>query len=70
MTIHTINSFMVDGRLDIEEPEQIINIAKRDGIVDANEKRVLAEIIARLTPEELTGEMQRHIEEVRKEYNF
>ena len=64
MTYKSINCFADDGKLDVSELDEIFNIAKRDGVVDANEKRVLANIIKQLKPEELTAEMNKKLQEI------
>jgi tellurite resistance protein len=58
MSFQSINCFADDGKLDADELMKIFEIAKRDGVVDENERRVLRNIISRVTPEELTPEMK------------
>ena len=70
MAFQSISCFADDGKLDVGELNKIVNIALRDGVVDDNEKRVLRSIISKLTPEELTPEMQKRIEEIRSMYGF
>lgn len=67
MTFHSINCFADDGSLDVDELNQIMDIALRDGVVDDNEKRVLANILGRLNAHELTGEMAVRVDEIRRE---
>ena len=57
MTFQSINCFADDGRLDAQELRKIFDIAKRDGVVDDNEKRVLTNIISKVKPEELDQDM-------------
>lgn len=68
MTFHSINCFANDGTLDVEELNQIVNIALKDGVVDDNEKRVLSNIIGRLNETELDGELLAKVDEVKKAY--
>lgn len=68
MTFHSMNCFANDGKLDVHELTQIINIALKDGVFDDNEKRVLANIIGRLNADELSGELLEKVEEVRATY--
>ena len=68
MTFHSINCFANDGRLDVEELNQIVSIALKDGIVDDNEKRVLSNIIGRLKEHELDGELAAKVTQLRLEY--
>lgn len=68
MTFHSINCFADDGSLDVNELNQILAIALKDGIVDDNEKRVLTNIIGRLNESELEGELLSKVEEVKAEF--
>ncbi len=65
MTARSISAFASDGRMDIHEFNEIVDIALRDRVVDENEKRVLGNIIHMLLPHELTEEMSARIGEVR-----
>ena len=56
------------GVLLVPELDELVGVALRDGVVDDNEKRVLGSIIARLTPADLTPEMQSRIAELRVKY--
>lgn len=67
MTYHSINCFANDGKLDVDELAQIFAIAKRDGVVDDNEKRVIKNIIGKLNSAELSAEMLEQLEEIRQE---
>lgn len=68
MTFHSINCFANDGTLDLNELQQILKIALKDGVVDDNEKRVLANIINRLNEAELEGELLAQVEEIKTAY--
>jgi hypothetical protein len=57
-------------QLDVYELNEIVGIALKDGVVDDNEKRVLASIIARLNAEELVGELADKVAELRAEHGF
>lgn len=70
MSTHSIMAFANDGRLDHVEFDQIMAIALRDNVVDDNEKRVLGNIISRLTPAEMTPEMQLRVGNVRAAYGI
>lgn len=67
MSFQSINCFSDDGKLDADELMKIFAIAKRDGVVDENERRVLRNIISRLTPEELTPEMKEALKTIQQE---
>lgn len=58
MTFRSINYFADDGTLQASELQDIFDIALRDGVVDANETRVLRNIIKRVKSSELTEEMR------------
>lgn len=68
MTFHSINCFANDGTLDVNELNQILAIALKDGVVDDNEKHVLSNIIGKLNEEELDGELLSKVEEIKMEY--
>lgn len=70
MSFKSINCFANDGKLLPDELDEIFDIALRDGEVDDNEKRVLRDIISRLTESELTPEMINKIDKLRSEYGF
>lgn len=65
LTYRSINCFANDGKLDVYELDRLIAIAMKDGIIDANEKRVLENIIGRLTPSELSAEMNQKVNALR-----
>lgn len=67
MSFQSINCFADDGKLDAGELMKIFEIAKRDGVVDDNERRVLRNIITRITPEELTSEMKEALKAIQQE---
>ncbi|QGX38507.1 hypothetical protein [Permianibacter aggregans] len=65
LTYRSINCFANDGKLDVHELDRLIAIAMKDGVIDANEKRVLENIIGRLTPSELSAEMSQKVNALR-----
>ena len=70
MAFRSIQCFADDGKLLVHELESLVDIARRDGVVDGNEKRILQGIIERLNPVELTEAMQAKIAELRSELQF
>ncbi|ATH79844.1 hypothetical protein NLY39_00135 [Pseudomonas sp. KHPS1] len=70
MAFRSIKCFADDGKLLVHELESLVDIARRDGVVDANEKRILQGIVARLNPVELTADMQTKIAALRAELQF
>jgi len=69
LTFRSINCFANDGKLDAKELRNLFAIAQKDGIVDANERRVLTNIINKLTPEELDADMQKALADIHKQLN-
>jgi hypothetical protein len=65
MAYRSIECFSNDGKLDPAELQKILDIALADGVVDADERRILVSIIGKLTPTELTPKMQDQIAKVR-----
>lgn len=53
-----IECFSNDGRIDAAELQSLLEIAERDEVVDDNEKRVLRNVISRIKPDEIDGEMK------------
>lgn len=70
MSFRSIQCFTDDGKLMPEELQSIADIALRDGVVDANEKRVLASIISKLNGAELTLPMQAKVAELRSRFSL
>lgn len=70
MSFRSMNCFANDGTLDLHELNEIVAIALKDGVVDDNEKRVLANIISKLNAKELMGELADRVEQLRAEYSF
>lgn len=70
MTFRSINCFSDDGKLDVNELDSLVEIAMRDGEIDDNEKRVLRNIIERLTPAELTADMQARVQGLKEQHGI
>ena len=64
MTFRSIECFSNDGKLDAQELGSILDIAERDGNIDANEIRVLKNIISKIRPDEIDEAMQRKLDEI------
>ncbi|OZG71796.1 hypothetical protein BTA51_19405 [Hahella sp. CCB-MM4] len=67
MTFRSINCFSNDGKLDASELGAIFDIAKRDGVVDQNEIRVLRNIISKVKPHEIDAAMLEKLNEIKNE---
>ena len=70
ITFRSINCFANDGKLDVNELNSLVEIALKDSVIDDNEKRVLRNIIDRLTDAELTEEMHQKISDLRNHYDI
>lgn len=70
LTTQSIAAFADDGRLDVEEFDELMSIALRDNVIDDNEKRVLGNIINRLTTTDLTPELRLRIHDMRQQHGF
>ncbi len=68
IAFRSIQCFADDGKLLVHELEELMAIALRDGVVDEDEKRVLKNIFSKLTPSELTPEMQEKVQQIRAAY--
>lgn len=68
ISFRSIQCFSDDGKLDVHELNQLIDIALRDGAVDDEERRVLGKIIGMLKPDELTAEMNARIQVLKSQY--
>ncbi|MDO6386527.1 MULTISPECIES: hypothetical protein [Uliginosibacterium] len=65
IAFRSIECFSDDGKLRVDELQKLVDVALRDGVVDANEKRVLRNILRRLKTDELTPDMLAKIDAVR-----
>ncbi len=70
MISRAIESFSNDGKLDVNELDQIVRIALADGVVDDEEKNVLKSIIYNLTSKDLTPELWARVEELVAHYDL
>ena len=70
LVFRSIHCFSNDDRLLPAELDELMQIALRDETVDANEKRVLGSIFAKLVPAELTPEMLEKIAQIRARHAF
>jgi hypothetical protein len=64
MSFRSVRLFADDGTFSAANLQEILDIALRDGAIDANEKRVLHGIVDRLRPDELTPEVKRKLDEL------
>lgn len=64
ISVHAAKCFLDDGRIDEHELQALLDIAERDGGIDANEIRVLENVIARIRPDELSEPVRERIAEI------
>ena len=64
MLFRSIACFSDDGKLDVDELNQIVQIALRDGELDTSEKKVLVNIISNLTRADLTPDLWDRVEQL------
>ena len=70
ITYKSIECFANDGKLLPNELESLVALALKDGVVCDDEKRVLRNIIGRLTASELTADMLDKLDELKKKYGI
>lgn len=68
LALASIQVFTDDGRMDCEELDKLLAVALADGVVDDEEKRVLANILARAEKDGVDAEVQARIREVRLQH--
>ncbi len=66
LSFRSINCFADDGKLDANELRELFALAKRDGVVDENEKRVLTNIMKKINPAELDDDMLSAMKEIKE----
>ena len=62
--------FANDGKVDMEELNQLLGIALRDNQIDEDEKRILQNIFAQVRQNEVNEKVWERIHEIRKQYQF
>jgi len=65
-----IRVFADDGTLDLPELDYLLAVAMRDGTIDAEERRVLAHVLGRVSERDVAPEVWRRIGEVRAQYGI
>lgn len=69
MALKAAEAFANGGKLEANELASIIDIAERDGVIDADEVRVLRNTIARIEPSEVDAAMRAKLEELLDKIN-
>lgn len=70
LALASIVVFTDDGRMDLAELERLLTVAQEDGDVDDEEKRVLANILARAEKDGVSADVQARIAEVRLQHRL
>lgn len=70
IAVASINCFSDDGKLDLGELNFLLGLALRDDKVDEDEKRVLANVLRKLTPQNVEPIVWQRIEAVRLKYGI
>ncbi|MHC4887215.1 MAG: hypothetical protein ACYTGH_19220 [Planctomycetota bacterium] len=66
----SIRCFTDDGTLDIGELNFLMGLAMRDGVIDDEEKRVLNNIFSKVNEDEVTTEVWKRIQAIRKKHDM
>jgi hypothetical protein len=70
MLFRSFECFSNDGILDVDELDQILEIAMRDDTVDEDEKKVLKNIIYNLTSADLTPDLWERVEALIQQFGL
>ena len=65
MAIESIQAFANDGKLDAAELQRMLDIALRDGQIDADELRVLGKIVMQAEKTPVDADVQALIAQIR-----
>ncbi len=65
ISLHAVKCFLDDGSIDEHELQALLDIAERDGGIDADEIRVLENVIARIRPDELSAPVQEKLAHIK-----
>jgi hypothetical protein len=65
-----IAAFSDDGKLSVEELDHILQAALRDGEFQAEEKRLLIDMISQLSAADFTPEIWNRVEELVREFKL
>ena len=66
LALASIPVFTDDGRMDLAELDRLLAVALEDQVVDPEEKRVLANVLARAEKDGVDAEVKARIGEVRQ----
>ncbi len=66
----SITVFLDDGTIDMDELNELMDLAMQDGKIDDDEKRVLGRIFDRVGEEEAASGVLERIGEIRKKHGI
>ena len=70
IALESIQAFANDGRLDAAELQRMLDIALRDGQIDADESRVLGKIILQAEKGPVAADVQALIAKIRQRHGL
>lgn len=70
LALYSIKIFANDGTIDLEELENLLTIALKDGVIDKDEKHTLANIFKKVEEWDVTPKVWNRMKEVREKYGF
>ncbi len=70
LTYSSIRIFADDGTLDMGELNFLLGIALKDGVIDDDERRVLGNIFAQVTRNQVDEKVWERIQEVRRQHGI
>ena len=70
IALESIQAFANDGKLDAAEFQRMLDIALRDGQIDADESRVLGKIILQAEKSAVAADVQALIAKIRQRHGL
>jgi tellurite resistance protein len=70
MTFRTVKVFRADGKVDLEALDELVEIALRDGHIDAEERAVMSAVLDRIDAKTLSRELATKVAELRERFGL
>lgn len=70
LALAAIPAFIDDGRLSLDELEHLLGLALRDEVIDAEEQRVLGNILDRAERDGVDADVRARIQQVRSAHGL
>ncbi|MET0329464.1 MAG: hypothetical protein ABW163_11950 [Luteimonas sp.] len=70
LALAAIPAFADDGRLSLDELDHLLGLALRDRVIDAEERRVLGNILDRAERDGVDADVQARIRQVRSTHDL